>query len=160
MVNNIIEQWKKAESGIYERFMITYCPVEQLEDEVLNYRKHFEELAYIFEKSMKKGIDAEFYSEYGKTNRLHFHIVIMCRTKSAYYSYYKTIFPKLKVKGFVHRSKYHEGLPEYLSKEQTNPGTTDWVEDEVPLPRCFSTETLVNYLGTILKHFRREKKMV
>lgn len=135
--HSVIDKWQMAINGIYDRFMITWCPMEKLDDIQENLYGHHLLLQSIFKKARTRGIEAEFTCEYGDTNRLHYHIVLMFRSKSALYTFNKTIYHKLRKAGFVKKSDYHGNLPEYLLKERTK------VEIKHPsIPTCFSLETL------------------
>jgi len=136
---NIVTKWGLADKQIHERFMVTYCPSGMLDDVEDNYEYHFNELSIIFKMARKWKIEAEFTAEYGKTDRLHFHIVVMCGTKSALHSFNRVMWYKLSRTGFIHKSPYHDYLPDYLAKEEK--------DKQLPyiLPRHFSIETLENY---------------
>lgn len=137
----VIEQMTTGAAGMHERFMVTWCPEVRLESYEDTYYHNLRELKKIFSDSRKWKIEGEFHVEYGATDRLHFHIIIICRTKSSSYSFNRCIWHKLKKLGFLKKSNYHSGLAEYLTKEKA------FLEIEKPLirPLTFSSEFLERY---------------
>lgn len=137
---SIIELWHRKHTKIYDRFMITWCPELCKKDKQRNLIANHLTLKEIFKDARKYGIEAEFTVEYGNTDRLHYHIIIMCRNKSSYYSFNRCIYYKLGKVGFLKKSPYHENLKAYLNKEKAVVGLL-----HPNTPTHFSIETLERF---------------
>lgn len=137
---NILEKWKMTSLGIHERFMITYCPKWSTESDLDTLLMNHDILKRIFRETRRQGIECEFTVEYGTTNRLHYHIIVMLRHKSAAWTFNNVVWPKLRENGYLKKSPYHDGLDDYLYKEAA--ATASRFQD---VPIKFSTETLNNW---------------
>lgn len=128
-----------AKQGFHERFMLTWCPeYRDEEDEDKTLINALWVLKRSFHNIRRRGCEAEYTIEYGKSNRLHFHIVLMFRNANSLFTFNKCIWRKLAETGYVKKSSYHDYLAEYLEKEQAIVS----LKVHHLIPTKFSLETL------------------